>query len=98
MKQTLKQIREEQYAYNVPSCLELGVDINDFKGNPSITIYDLQLNELGEEGWELIDSYLEYQSYFVDISKKGNSVNGIKTKTAPKDLILIFKRPKIQTY
>jgi len=34
MKQTLKEIREEQYAYNVPSCLALGVDINDFKGSP----------------------------------------------------------------
>ena len=34
MKQTLREIREEQYAYNVPSCLALGVDINDFKGSP----------------------------------------------------------------
>ena len=34
MKKTLKQIREEQYAYNVPACLDLGVDINDFKGSP----------------------------------------------------------------
>jgi len=34
LKQTLKEIRKEQYAYNVPSCLALGVDINDFKGSP----------------------------------------------------------------
>jgi len=71
-------------------------DITDVKDNPSIMMYDFQLNELGLEGWELVDSYLESNSYFVNIAKKKSNVNSLKPILGPTKLKLIFKRPIIE--
>jgi len=70
-------------------------DISDIKDNPSIMMYDFQLNELGLEGWELVDSYLESNSYFVNIAKKKSNVDSLKPILGPTKLKLIFKRPLI---
>ena len=70
--------------------------LNDQQREPTINFFDYQVNELGSEGWELVDSYLESNSFFVNIgdSRSNDKVNSIKEKSAPYKLILIFKRPK----
>jgi hypothetical protein len=61
----------------------------------TITPSDYSLTALGQEGWELVSSYLEMETAFPNFGDK-QYVSGIQPNVRPQRLVLIFKR-SIQT-
>jgi hypothetical protein len=53
---------------------------------------ETELIKLGNEGWELVSSYVEMETAFPNF---GNDeyVTGIRENVRPQKLVLIFKRP-----
>lgn len=58
----------------------------------SITPSELDLDELGRDGWELTSSYLEMETSFPNFGDK-NYVAGIQPNIRPQRVVFIFKRP-----
>lgn len=58
----------------------------------SITLNEDILNELGNEGWEIINSYLEQETVYPNLLSEGNSVSGLQPNIRPQRLVIIFKR------
>lgn len=50
------------------------------------------LIKLGNEGWELVTSYLEIETAFANFGSD-KYVTGIRENIRPQKLVLIFKRP-----
>lgn len=61
----------------------------------TINISEETLNELGNEGWELIDSYLEMETSYPNF---GNNeyVTGLQSNVRPQLIKLIFKRSVVE--
>ncbi len=57
-----------------------------------ISISERELNKLGSEGWELVDSYLEMETAYPNFGKEEYHT-GIKINVRPQLAVLIFKRP-----
>lgn len=57
----------------------------------TINISEDELNKIGQEGWELVDSYLEMETAFPNFGKEEYHT-GIKPNVRPQLLVLIFKR------
>ncbi len=52
-----------------------------------------EVNRLGDDGWELVSSYLEMETAFVNFGNE-KYVTGLQPNTRPQRLICIFKRRK----
>jgi len=50
-----------------------------------------QLTSLGSQGWELVSSYLEMETSYVNFGKN-EYVTGIQPNIRPQSVICIFKR------
>lgn len=56
-----------------------------------IYVSENYLNELGEEGWELVSTTLEMETAFPNFGRE-EYVTGIRENTRPQRMICIFKR------
>ena len=50
------------------------------------------LREYGDQGWELVGSFLEMETAFPNFGR-GEYVTGLQPNVRPQRLVLIFKRP-----
>jgi hypothetical protein len=57
----------------------------------SIDISDSTLNQYGEDGWELVNTYLEMETAFPNFGN-GEYVTGLRENVRPQLLVLIFKK------
>lgn len=57
----------------------------------SISPSESDLNSYGEEGWELVSSYLEMETAFPNFGNE-DYVTGIRPNIRPQRVVLIFKR------
>jgi len=58
----------------------------------SIVIGADSLKEYGDQGWELVGSFLEMETAFPNFGR-GEYVTGLQPNIRPQRLVLIFKRP-----
>lgn len=61
----------------------------------TINISQEELNELGNEGWELVDSYLEMETSYPNFGNK-EYVTGLQSNVRPQLVKLIFKRSVVE--
>lgn len=64
--------------------------------NPKeVKLHESMINSYGENGWELVDTYLEMETSHPNY---GNSdyVTGLQPNVRPQRLVLIFKKPLIE--
>lgn len=60
----------------------------------TVRISEESLNDLGNDGWELVSTSLEMETAFPNFGND-NYVSGIQPNVRPQGLICIFKRPKL---
>lgn len=53
---------------------------------------EASINQLGNEGWELVSSYLEMETAFPDLSGS-NLLAGYQPNVRPQAVVMIFRRP-----
>lgn len=51
------------------------------------------LNKLGEEGWELVSTFIEHETAHPNFGKE-DYVTGLQPNTRPQRLVCIFKKPR----
>ena len=59
----------------------------------SIQLSEDKLAEFGDEGWELVASFLEMETAFPNFGRK-NFLAGIRVNVRPQTVVLIFRRVK----
>lgn len=59
----------------------------------SVTPSEDELNALGTEGWELVGSYLEVETAWVNFGND-SYVTGLQPNVRPQRAVLVFKRKK----
>ena len=60
----------------------------------TINIDKSELNRLGQEGWELVSSYLEMETAYPNFGDE-RYVTGLQPNIRPQKVVLIFKRPLV---
>jgi hypothetical protein len=50
------------------------------------------LNNLGNEGWEIVSSYLEEETVYPNLLAEGDGVLGLQPNVRPQRLFIILKR------
>ena len=58
----------------------------------SVNVDQAQLQSLGGEGWELVDSFLEMETAFPNFGSS-EYVTGLQPNVRPQRAVLLFKRP-----
>ncbi len=59
----------------------------------TVTPDEASLNKLGDDGWELVSSYLEMETAYPNFGSS-DYVTGIQPNIRPQRVVLIFKRRK----
>ncbi|MBP1473297.1 hypothetical protein J7I44_03245 [Frateuria sp. MAH-13] len=57
----------------------------------TIQVDSSKLKVMGEQGWELVDSYLEVETAFPNFGKE-EYVTGLRENIRPQKVVLLFKR------
>jgi len=62
----------------------------------SVNVPESGLNEMGQDGWEMVSSYLEMETAWTNFGNEGY-VTGIQPNVRPQRVVMIFKR-KIEMF